>query len=360
MTDWIQTISQAMASVNRAVDAVKDSITHSLGIQDPINVLPYRGYGTPERLYLKGRVLRDEGIKLREQHAPLWKNLWSMYKRFETDEVVHAHLRVSLGNFQQEIETDDEGFFEVTIQPQPAIDDDRLWQPIDLELLQPQPPPCQGHDRAQALVVHNQARFGVISDIDDTIVYTAATDVLKMIRIAYLGNSKTRKPFDGVAEFYHALQQGQNGEGNPIFYVSSSAWNMYDLFAEFMDFNQIPPGPILLRDIELAPDNLLSFKHERYKLEQIQPIFENFPQLQFILIGDSGQKDAEIYRNLANTYPNRILAVYIRNVTPNNRQRDRELEAIATDIKEQGGQLVVFNDTSEAMAHAASQGWIAT
>ena len=126
-------------------------------------------------------------------------------------------------------------------------------------------------------------------------MYTAANDTGKMIRIAYMGNAHSRKPFLGVEPFYKALQQGQEqSEGNPIFYVSSSPWNMYDLFDKFMSLNNIPNGPILLRDIELSPDNLTSFSHEGHKKEQIEPIFQRFPELPFILIGDSGQKDPEV------------------------------------------------------------------
>jgi len=360
MTDWIRAFSQFTANVNDAYDAVKRSISRSLGIEDPIKILPYRGYGTLEWVFLKGRVLQDQGIKIREQDAPLWKNLVNMYRRFATDEVPKAKVRVALGDLVKETVTDREGYFEVEIQPPSPLESNNLWETLDLELLDPvSKRHGEVRDRGHVIVVREQARFGVISDIDDTIVETAATALLKMIRIAYLGNARTRKPFDGVPEFYHALQRGISGaEGNPIFYVSSSAWNMYDVFEEFMDIKQIPPGPILLRDIELALDNLLSFKHEAHKLEQVGPIFERFPTLPFILIGDSGQRDAEIYRHLVQSYPDRIRAVYIRNVTPYNPIRFQQLEAIAQDIQAAGCPFLIFRETWEAARHAAQQGWI--
>jgi phosphatidate phosphatase APP1 len=209
------------------------------------------------------------------------------------------------------------------------------------------------------MVVSEHAQFGVISDIDDTIMLTAATDLLKMIRLAYLGNERTRRPFPGVAEFYHALQCGDSGDrGNPIFYVSSSAWNMYDLFEKFMDFNHIPYGPILLRDIELSLENLLSFAHESHKIEQIMPILNRLSHLPFILIGDTGQKDAEIYLQLVKQYPDRFLAVYLRDVTPNNPIRHSQIAAIATQIKESGCEFLVFPETQVAMEHAIAHQWV--
>ncbi|MBE9111432.1 DUF2183 domain-containing protein [Nodosilinea sp. LEGE 07298] len=352
--------------------AVKQKISDLLGFEeDPMCVMSYRGYGTPECLHLKGRVLQDQGIKLREEDASVWKNIRNMYRRFESDEVAGARVRAYFGAAQQEVVTDEEGYFNVEFKLSDQLDDavqtgGQLWQPITLELLEPLPQHSEPVKvDSEIMVVSERAQFGVISDIDDTIMHTAATDLLKMIRIAYLGNERTRRPFAGVAKFYHALQQGQAGKEsteddnkNPIFYVSSSAWNMYDLFEKFMDFNHIPCGSILLRDIELSPANLLSFDHESHKIEQIAPILDDLSHLPFILIGDSGQKDPWIYQQLLNDYPDRILAIYIRNVTPKDAKRQHDLAAIAEQVKAAGCEFVVFPETQVAMEHAIAQGWI--
>lgn len=368
--DPIRLISDAMSRLDKLKDAAKRRITGLLGLtEDPIGIMPYRGYGTPEKLYLKGRVLQDQGIKLREENASVWQNVLNMYRRFESDEIAGARVRAYFGTARQEVVTDDEGFFQVEFElsDQPADSrqqdcsvENRLWQPVTLELLEPLP---QNSDpikvESEIMVVSDSAEFGVISDIDDTILQTAATDLLKMIRIAYLGNERTRRPFPGVAEFYHALQRGQGCEDqNPIFYVSSSAWNVYDLFEKFMDLKHIPYGPILLRDIELSPSNLLSFNHESHKMEQIAPLLSHFANLPFILIGDSGQRDPEIYDQLVKDYPDRILAVYIRDVTPNNSERCRELEAIANHVKEAGCEFMLFSKTQQATEHASAHRWI--
>jgi phosphatidate phosphatase APP1 len=360
MVDLVKIVSEAMGNINHQWDALKNHIFKELGIQEPIQIMPYRGYGTPDKLYLKGRVLEDEGIKLREEDAPLWKNLANMYRRFETDEIPGARLQVSFEDLQQQVVTNNEGFFEVKIQPQHTLNSDRLWQEVSLELLEPQ---RKDHKPVKAtgeiLIVSDSAKFGVISDIDDTVMHTAATDLLKMIYIAYLGNAQTRRPFAGVPEFYQSLRQGKSGnEGNPIFYISSSAWNMYDVFAKFMDFNNVPHGPILLRDIELSPANLLSFEHEKHKREQISPVLEHFSHLPFILIGDSGQKDAEIYTQIVHDYPERILGVYIRDVTPNNSQRQQELQSLAEKVRQAGSEFSVFPDTLSAAQDVAKKGWI--
>lgn len=360
MTDWIKWVSQRLDEINTQWDAVKHSINKQLGIEDPIHIMPYCGYGTPQKIYLKGRVLQDEGIALREEDAPIWKNLLNMYRRFETDEVPGIPVRIHVGEQQQDVTTNDEGFFNIEIQLEPNLDCDRNLQSVQMQLLTDEYPTTSDSTEGNVLLVSDQAEFGVISDIDDTIMHTAATDVLKMIRIAYLGNAQTRRPFNGVPEFYQMLQQGRTGNaGNPIFYVSSSAWNMYDVFAKFMEFNDVPKGPILLRDIELSPANLLNFDHESHKRELIRPILEQFSNLPFILIGDTGQKDAEIYHQLAQDNPGRIRAIYLRNVTPDDQERLERWAALGKSLQAQGIEYLIFSDTLTLVHHAANQGWIA-
>lgn len=369
MTNFITTTSKFLGRLDALRDAIKHKIADQFGLKDPICIMPYRGYGTPEQLYLKGRVLQDEGIKIREENAPVWKNLLNMHRRFESDEIPAARLEVWFDNQQQEVVANREGYFEVDLKLQKQLQEDshgdrlpnrHLWEEVHLKLLDPQPDPSNPvNATGEVMIVTDCAQFGVISDIDDTIMPTAATDLLKMIRIAYLGNEHTRHPFPGVPEFYHALQKGQKGdEGNPIFYVSSSAWNMYDLFVKFMDCSDVPAGPILLRDIELSPDNLLSFEHEEHKMEQIQPILQRFPELPFILIGDTGQKDAEIYHQIVQENPDRVLGIYLRNVTPEKKKRLQEVEAIAQAVRQLNREFIVFSDTQTAIEHATQQGWI--
>lgn len=355
MATWVDWLAIVTDTIDDVFGAVKGRIAQSLGIADPVQIMPYRGYGTPDQVLVKGRVLQDEGIKLREEDAPVWKNLLNMYRRFETDEIPAARLKLQLGDVQQKATSDQEGFFAVEIASQNRLSDG-LWHTVQVSLLEPQQEDAVSA-QAEVMVVH-EAQFAVVSDIDDTVVRTAATDMLKMIKIAYLGNAKSRRPFVGVPEFYQALQRGTGNGPNPIFYASSSAWNMYDLFAKFMDFNGIPKGPILLRDIELSLANWLSFDHESHKLENILPLLERYPNLPFLLIGDSGQQDAEIYSTIAEEHPGRVLGILIRDVVPNNQQRQQALKRIAAKVESCGSSLFVFQETQAAIAYAAKQGWI--
>jgi phosphatidate phosphatase APP1 len=198
----------------------------------------------------------------------------------------------------------------------------------------------------------------VISDLDDTVIRTGVTSKLRMARTVLFGNARTRAPFPGVAAFYRALQQGSGAAPfNPIFYVSSSPWNLHDLLAEFLSLQKIPLGPLLLRDWGLSGE-VLPTSNEQHKMRAIERIMTHFPTLPFILVGDTSQEDPEIYSRVVQTYPNRIPAVYIRNVEARP-ERVEAIRALAAEVEKAGSALVLADDTLAAAEHALSRGWIA-
>jgi phosphatidate phosphatase APP1 len=200
--------------------------------------------------------------------------------------------------------------------------------------------------------------FGVISDLDDTVIQSRITSFLQAVRTVMLGNARTRLPCPGVAAFYRALEQGGDGTRmNPIFYVSSSPWNIHDLIAEFMDVQGIPRGAITLRDWDIVLSALTSSHLGTFKAPVIRDILDLYPSLPFIMIGDNSQKDPEIYRTLLERYPGRILAIYIRNVDADP-ARSASVQSLAKEVLAAGSTLVLADDTYAAAKHAAAQGWI--
>src|SRR5690606_27345865 len=143
------------------------------------------------------------------------------------------------------------------------------------------------------------AEYGIISDIDDTIMRTGATSLLESGRNVLLNNAHTRIPFHGVSQFYKTLQLGRNGKrNNPFFYVSSSPWNNYDLLYHFLELNERPEGPLMNRDIGIDDSKLGHSEHMSHKYKEIENILIPYSKRNFILIGDSGQEDAAIYRDV--------------------------------------------------------------
>jgi len=87
-------LSAANAAEQR-FDRLRFEAKRRLGLLDPFEILPYRGYATRRELFLKGRVLEERGITRSGQYATLWDNLRNMARRFASDEVPGAHVRAS-------------------------------------------------------------------------------------------------------------------------------------------------------------------------------------------------------------------------------------------------------------------------
>ncbi|RYZ21924.1 MAG: DUF2183 domain-containing protein [Chitinophagaceae bacterium] len=360
MAHWKDFFKRSAAHAEARWDELRGDLTRRLGLTDPVQLLPYRTYGTPRRLYVKGRVLEDKGIAAAGDKDTLVNNLLNMYKRFESDEVAGARLRIHAPGAVHEVVTDAEGYFVFNLNPDEPVLHESLWHPLEIELLEAPIPFAAGlRAKAEVMIPPADAEYGIISDIDDTVVQTGATSLLSMSRSTFLNNARTRLPFAGVSEFYKALQLGRNGKrNNPFFYVSSSPWNLYDLLRDFLDLNKLPAGPLLLRDfgLNLREDAEAEGGHHGHKLKEIAQILDTYPQLPFVLVGDSGQEDPAIYREVVRRYPGRILAIYIRDLAmPERRRIAVEIsESLRTDKVE----LVLTENSVEAAEHAAQTGLI--
>ena len=358
MSRWHKLIYQAETQVDRAFSRVDDD--------DRLLIQTYLGYGVPGRAFVLGRVLEDRGITAATEQDSLWDNFKSTWKRFRSGEVADAELRVmsaAAPDFERRLKADEEGhiaqWLELPGIALPAADaahlpDDDHVLTLELELLHPKrTPPVRAE--ASVLIPPADAQFGVISDVDDTVLQTGATSLRSLAKQVLFGNAYTRLPFEGVAAFYEALGRGSAGTRNPLFYVSSSPWNLYDVLTEFMALNQIPLGPILLRDWGVSATELLPTTHGEHKRAAIRQILETYPRLPFILIGDSGQEDPEIYHEVVHDFPGRILGIYIRDVA--DAERRESVQKLARKLKADGSTLMLTQDTAAAAEHALAQGW---
>ena len=299
-----------------------------------ILVEPYAGYGTRRKALVRGRVLEDEGIGPAAAGDRRWRNFAAFLRRMESDEVPFARVRIH----GKTLQADREGYFGAAL----AGRYEPGWNEVPVELADR--PGVKA--RARVLVPSPAARFGVVSDIDDTVVYSHVTRKLRMLLTVALSNARTRKPFAGVAAFYQALHRGVN----PFFYVSKSPWNLYAPLVEMLDHQGLPAGPLLLRDFGWRME-------KRHKEAAIAAILDTYPGLPFVLVGDSGEKDPEIYAGIVRRYRDRIRAIYIRSVSD---KRVAAVEKLAAEVAKTGCQLVLAPNTEIAAMHAAAEGLIAT
>jgi phosphatidate phosphatase APP1 len=320
--------------------------------RDPYHIIGYRGYGRSGRLLLLARVMEDEGLAAPDVRHGKAANLLAMLKRLESDPLPFARVHAHLPGGDRELVADGEGFIRqwLDIETAPPADG---WSSVPLELITEVGTPPRSAT-APVLIPSTSAGYGVISDMDDTVLQSEVTNFLRAARMVLLENARTRLPFAGVAAFYRALREGAGGQQNPIFYVSSSPWNLYDVISGFLEAEEIPAGPLLLRDWDLGRS---LFRTAEFKTREIRQILETYPSLAFILIGDSGQEDPEIYAEVVAAHPGRIRAVYIRRVEPRP-DRSEAIRGLAERVAESGSTLVLADDTLTVASHAAAHGWI--
>jgi phosphatidate phosphatase APP1 len=326
----------------------------------PIRLLAYRGYGNASQLFFIGRVIEEMG--LHENPRTLWQTLQNIYRRLAARSIAGAQVVVRYQEYQQRFVSDVDGFFKACLKPQNPIDTTRLWHNVQLELIVPQDTTAVAAVREQqvtVLVPSHRSRFIIISDIDDTVVFTGVAHKIKMLWTLFATSAKSRIPFPGVITFYHALFNGFSGhEHNPLIYISRGPWVLYDVLETFFQQHQIPIGPVMfLRDWGLSPKHPLPRRSPGHKRSLIEQILKMYPSLPLILIGDSGQRDPEIYSDVVRSHPDRILAVYIRNVSRKSR-RLAAIKQLEKAVEDSGSSLLLATDTAAMAHHAATQGWI--
>jgi len=361
MRKWRPTVGEVAKTLahqcERQFRWLRATTKRSLGRIDPVKILPYRGYGDGRHWQLMGRVVEDRDLGSPQEDDTGWQNVKAMYRRFVVDEIPGVSIRATAHGQSLETETDAYGYFRFDFRFADPVISTRSWQTVDLELLDEVcPDQARVATKGAVLVAPQGSRFGVISDVDDTIIQTYATDFLRMARMTFLNNVKTRTPLPGVSRFYRALERGTGQEAcNPVFYVSSSAWNLYDLFSDFLDLHNIPTGPILMQDLRLDNKKFIKSGHE-HKFEKIASVITNCGNLPFVLVGDAGQDDPVIYREVVRRYPGRILAIYIRTV--GSERRNERVRQMVRESEDRDVPMMLIEDIEEAMEHAAALGLV--
>lgn len=313
-------VTGAASSIDDFVDIRRRSLKERFGWDGVPKIQPYISYANHEAVRLHGRVLTNPPTDLPGENDTWWQNLANTYRRFASDEVPDCEVEIRLGDIVHRTVTDAEGYYFIEEPHEFADTAKGLWSTATIRIVNhPRVVSDSSLVTCRVMTPPRKAKFGVISDVDDTILFTGVTQLLTMAKLTFLGNSRTRLPLAGAASLYRALQGSDRPEDsqslNPIFYVSSSPWNLFDLLEDFLELNRIPLGPLLLRDLGFDANKFLAEGHD-HKLDKARNILNQFPDLPFLLIGDSGEDDARLYATAAEEYGDRIMAIFIRDVDP--------------------------------------------
>ena len=320
-------------------------------------IQPYRGYGSRREVFIMGRVFHQPGLGAQKAQGAR-RDLLDILRRLLRWGVGDAVLAARLGEARQRVEADRDGYFRIRLpldHPPPA---DSRWHRVTLEL---EHPPGAASTEAQVFIPPADARYVVISDIDDTVMHTGVANKVMMIWRLFVQSADSRVAFPGVGALYQALYRGSSGrDHNPLLYVSRGPWMIYDVLERFFHLQGIPAGPILfLREWGLTLQRPLPRRAENHKLDLIREMLTVYEDLPFVLIGDSGQHDPEIYAQVVREHPGRVQAIYIRNVNHGDASRRQAIEELAGEVLEAGSSLVLAADSFVMAEHAVEHGLIA-
>jgi len=158
----------------------------------------------------------------------------------------------------------------------------------------------------------NSSGVSIISDIDDTVKLSYVTDHKKLFESSFFDDFK---PVEGMPKLYQHWQT----QGARFHYVSSSPWQLYEPLQEFMNQHGFPEATFSLKMVRFKDQTFFNlFKSAtKTKPQAIEAILKHYPDRRFILLGDSGEKDAQVYAQIANDHPEKIAKIYIRNINGN-------------------------------------------
>jgi phosphatidate phosphatase APP1 len=206
------------------------------------------------------------------------------------------------------------------------------------------------------LYIPHSVQLGVISDIDDTILISYSSRLLKRLRVLFTRQPHSRKTFADIVHYFTLLSVSHTTPDlpNPFFYVSSSEWNLYDDLTEFFSHNHLPEGVLLLNKIKRLQELGASGQTQHHnKLVRIERIMRMFPKQRFVLYGDNSQQDPAIYVSIAKQFPQNVVAIYIRSVQAKKKVATKRVLA---ELAHTSIHTLLFEHTREAMLHSASVG----
>jgi phosphatidate phosphatase APP1 len=261
-------------------------------------VIPFTGYGSTRWVRVLCRVqLGQKGASTR---TPLvgrrgWRSFTGIH-------VANALVTVRSGESTREVRADRGGVVDIRVDV--ALTPG--WHDIHISV--------EGSDPvvAPVFIVSPTAAFGLLSDIDDTVMVTALPRPFLAAWNTFVLNEHARRPVPGMAVLYERLRRAHKGA--PIIYLSTGAWNAAPTLNRFLERNLYPQGPLLLTDWGPTHDRWFRSGRE-HKRSSLLRLAEEFPTLKWLLVGDDGQHDEAIYGDFAQTHPENVAGVAIRQLS---------------------------------------------
>ncbi len=282
---------------------------------DELVIQIQHGFGTTQNFVVEGRVVEKRSDRAPAADDSRWRNLWRNLRQLVNDEQGKLPLRVRFAGQAFDTHTDREGYFRVQSATPPTTRPG--WNAVEIAT-----PGGEWSARAGILIVPPANRLGVISDFDDTLIVSNVNDKKKLLKLSLMKNHVQREAAPGMAAFLRGLAaRNPQPALAPVFYLSASPRQLQVSIQAFLDQNGYPRGVLLAKRVtdDKTSDPLTD--QVRYKTARIEALLRELPALRFVLIGDDGEKDPEIYHDIRTRFPERVEAVYIRRVHPDSGRR---------------------------------------
>lgn len=283
-----------------------------------------------DSVWVEGTVIKGPKKLLQEPNTWFghFINTFRLYFEHPAKDI---QLHINTGAEQKKVNTTEKGHFSCLLKSFNSKDFNISYQGHVLEVVNTYP----------HYFDNSNSKIEVISDLDDTVLYSHTASVLKrMYNILFVLPNK-RKSVDYTQEILEWL----NNEKSRIIYLSKSESNLFRLISTFLKFKGLPKGPLLLspylRYFQLLKPN----KGKDYKYNHLKTLIVEQPRKQFVLLGDDTQRDMEIYTKIIHDFPKRILKVFIRQT---GFTRNETQEALWQDLKTSGVEAVYFRDEESA------------
>lgn len=269
-------------------------------------IIPYTGYGSATWIRVLARVVLADPVEM----APIRggevlktiKEGIRGWRNFTSAPVRYAKVTVEIDGETHEVSADRGGIVDARIDAQLAPG----WHTIKLrsadDILVESP----------VRIIESGTTFGVVSDIDDTVMVTALPRPFLAAWNTFVLDEHARAATPGMAVLLERVTQ--ETPGAPVLYLSTGAWNVAPALTRFLSRNLYPAGPKLLTDWGPTPDRWFRSGPE-HKRSSLKRLAGEFPEIKWLLIGDNGQHDEEIYAEFAEHYPQNVRAVAIRQLT---------------------------------------------
>lgn len=272
-----------------------------------LTVLGYTGYGTTTWIRVLARVLlsREPSVLVQSTEArrELDRPGVRGWRSFTSVPVVNAEVVVDTEGAEHRVTADRGGVVDVRI----PVALTPGWHTVRLR--SGDSPVAE----AEVFVVADDVQFGIVSDIDDTVMVTALPRPFLAAWHTFVVNEHARTATPGMAVLYERLAAAHRG--SPVVYLSTGAWNVAPTLRRFLSRNLYPPGALLLTDWGPTRDRFFRSGPE-HKRRNLEALAEQFPNVRWLLVGDDGQHDEEIYGDFAARHLDKVAAVAIRQLTP--------------------------------------------